>query len=418
MKIRTLKSYTKNLNLRVFIILLIIIQSCGINYFDGKGTFLIVIILFLCWKSFTKLRFNDFKFLSLILAFLFIDMFLNPAFQFSRMIYQYGLVLEVSLFLISYRSLGIEKITLDFYEALKIIFIQALVGYLLYLLVPDMFVPTKAFGYPYLHLFYCFFVTNNPGENHRNIGLLWEPGLLQLMLNLYLFFSIKFRRSLQLQLFIVATILSSFSTAGFITLGMNMIYFIVCNYKARRRLVLFVLILLVLASSTLVFVWDNIADKLGGENLSGLARYRDYLIGINLIQEKPWLGHGLFSSDYLLSKPYVSAIEMQLFSTEYNQTVGTLNGGYTNGLLGFFSWYGIPLSVYVFIKTFKNKIIPNHSLFERTIFFVIICFTLISEPITYTAFFLLFPFSNFVFSRRNIRKFKISNNQIMIPNRI
>ncbi|RZL53991.1 MAG: hypothetical protein EOO93_20465 [Pedobacter sp.] len=146
-------------------------------------------------------------------------------------------------------------------------------------------------------------------------------------------------------------------------------------------------------------------DKLGGENTSGLIRYRDFSIGLNLIKEQPLFGHGLFESNYLLSKSYVNYIEAQLFSADFLDVSGDLAGGFTNGLLGVFCWYGIPMGLLLYIFLYKNALV-NGTPYGRITFFLILILTFVSEPITFTSFFLIFPLSHIIFKDFRITQIK------------
>ncbi|RZL69655.1 MAG: O-antigen ligase domain-containing protein [Pedobacter sp.] len=394
MKISLSKYTSLNINLRIFTFLLIIIQSCGIRFFDGQGTVLALVILTLSYNGFKYYTQKNVLITLGIFLLLFLIKILNPlSFDINKLIFQLILILEAYVFLLQYKNQYSWKILSDFYDALKIIFLHALLSYLLYLLLPFLYTETQQFGYPYRSFLNIFYVTND--DVPRNIGLLWEPGLLQLMLNLFLFIAIQKDKPIITLFIIVLVIFSTISTTGFLGLAINYLFYIVSNYKTKKQNVFILILLPILFSGSLYFIWDNIADKMGGENTSGLVRYRDFLIGMDLIREKPLFGHGLFESSYLLSKSSIGFIEANIFSNEYLDISGDMGGGYTNGLLAIFCWYGIPLGLLIFYGFYKNKIIYSTG-FKRLCFSLILLFTFISEPITYTAFFFLFPFSCFI----------------------
>src|SRR5690606_27951938 len=109
---------------------------------------------------------------------------------------------------------------------------------------------------------------------------------------------------------------------------------------------------------------ENTNEKFNGENTSGLIRLRDFQIGLDLIKDKPLVGHGVFDENYLASKNYVRKTENNLFSGAYLNTFGDMSGGYTNGLLGLIAWYGIPVSFLLYFFYFKNRFIDS-DLVER-----------------------------------------------------
>jgi hypothetical protein len=396
-----------NITLKVIIFILIIIQSCGIRFISGQGSILVIVVLFLSRKGFKFIKIHDILFLIVLFLILSFICFLNPSFSFKQLIFQVSLIIEAYIFLKCYEG-NFKALYTDFFKALHVIFLHSLIGYLFYLIIPSVFV-NVSFGYSYKTLGYLFFVTQPIGGQVRNTGLLWEPGLLQLMLNLYLFYAIKTSRAFWTLILAVFVIITTFSTAGFITLGLNLILFIHHNYRINRKLVLRLLIIIFIMSGSLVFVGDNILDKFSGENTSGLVRYRDYLIGRELISEKPLLGHGLYDEAYLKSKKYTRNIENNLFTSEYFASSEDMAGGFTNGFLALITWYGIPISIVIYTLFFLNYFV-DHSVFNKIIYFLIVSFSLISEPITYTVFFLMFPLSFIVFYRSENKGVKTTNN--------
>lgn len=383
-----------NFNIRVIALFLIIIQSCSLDFLEKKGTILIVVVLLLSIQGFKNFVLKDGLRLLGILAFLLLLKVVNPSFEFSSLIFESGLIFEVYVLLLCYRNYDLAQIGDDFYSALSVFFVNALLGYFFYLIIPFAFVDYITAGYPYKTFIYLFFVTNADGI--RNTGFLWEPGLLQLMLNLFLFYAINKRKPAWLLLLIVLTLIPTFSTSGYFCLALNYLYFIFYNFKEHKRKVFALLIITLVSSSALVFMLSNITDKLGGENLSGLARLRDLYIGEELIREKPLLGHGIYDENYLKSRPYVAAIEDDVFGAKTAGIMGSLAGGYVNGFLDIFEWFGVPAGLFVYYCLYRNRFIGQRFL-ERIIFMMILCFTFFAEPITYTSFFLLFPISTIVY---------------------
>lgn len=396
--------YSLHLNKRIVTILLIIFQGCGID-FPKKGVILIFIIVFLSRKGFKYFSYSSFKHLLFIFLFLIYNKLFNSAFDLSKLLFVSALIFESYIFLLSYKKIGVSVLADDFYNALNLIFFHAFVGYILYLFLPFLFTYSKPSNYPYYTLLNIFYVTGDIGSTMRNTGLLWEPGLLQLMLNIFLFFSIKRAAPNLFLLLICLAIFSCFSTSGYFCLILNYFYFLRFNLNKDKKLVSYVLFFSVLFSSVLLFIWKDIADKMGGENLSGLARYRDLYIGIELIKEKPFFGHGIFEEAYLYTKDYVSQIQNNLFSEQTLNIIGNVAGGYVNGFLEIFIWFGIPAAILVYHYFYRNVFAGNH-VHEKIIFFCIMCFTFIAEPITYTSFFFIFPLSAMMYSKQNEMQLK------------
>jgi hypothetical protein len=143
---------------------------------------------------------------------------------------------------------------------------------------------------------------------------------------------------------------------------------------------------------------SNFNDKVDGENTSGLIRLRDFQIGVELIKEKPLLGHGFFSSDYIKTKSYSGRIESNLLYDSFIQLQGEMAGGYTNGLFFLIAVVGIPISIIIVFFHFKNKFVQGSNL-EIILFGLLPLITMFSEPISITSFFFMFPLSYLILGK-------------------
>ena len=179
-----------------------------------------------------KITFASFLSLKYLLYLILVKFDNNTSFDIESLIFQIVLVLTAYLFLIQYDD---EEILMaDFYESLRIIFYNAIIGYALWMLIPNAFSQIKLSEIKYMSLIHLFYVadTNNYGS-YRNNGICWEPGLLQLLLNLLLFFTIKNSKSHGFQFLIALTIITTGSTTGLLLLGLNYIFFIIRNKNTK-----------------------------------------------------------------------------------------------------------------------------------------------------------------------------------------
>lgn len=380
---------------RIISLFLIIFQSCGIRFFDGQGAFLMILVIALQWQNALYFKRKDLKIGLAIFFALIVIKLLNSGFEISKFIFFLGILLEVYLFLLTYRKNSTYVFEMDLVKVLNSFFIHAFFCFLFYTIFNGAFKENDLSGYPYQHLLHIFYLD----REGRTTGLLWEPGVLQLLLNLLLFFSIKNNKGTPYIFLIILVIISTGSTTGYFILLLNFLFFLSqrINLTNPKVILTFVgtLILPILFYSV---VKENLINKLGGENTSGLVRLRDLMVGYEMIKEKPILGHGLYELTYLNTKPYVFSVESGMFSEDYMQNTGDMGGGYTNGLLAIFTWFGIPLGVAIYILFYKNSLIQE----RRFFFFVIFALSLISEPLSYTPFFLLFPISFLVFRKVNV----------------
>lgn len=375
---------------------LLILQSGGIRFFDGQGTLLFIPILV---SRISKVHFHpkDLKRIFIVLVFLLSNLLLNGAYFLTSFLFQFILFIESYIVLISYRRLGREYLLKDFENVLKFIFIHSSIGYLIFILAPSLFNPINLSGYPYRTFMNLFYVADHGSGLARNTGIMWEPGVLQLMLNLLLFFWIREKKHLIYIILLVAAVFTTFSTTGFILLILNFIFYIHVNQKQKVRL-LILIFLSFFMTLPFITIQENILAKFDSNNTSALVRLRDAKIGFELIQKKPFMGHGQFDSKYLINELSTLEAEKNVFSNEYLEKHGLMSGGYTNGFLMVICWYGIPFSALIYWLSFKNYFIEEQMI-GRTIFMFILILTFFSEPLTNTAFFFLFPLSYLIFNK-------------------
>jgi hypothetical protein len=388
-------------DLRILSLVLLVFQSLGIRFFDGQGWALSILLIGLNFQSFFRLRKRDLFVLTCSFLVLSVNWVLNLTYGVQGLLFQYSLILSAYLLLISYRD-SAPDFERDLFFTVRFFVIHAVVGYCLYLIAPNGYSISIGLNKSWLWVFY---VSNSYFAGFvRNTGLFWEPGVYQLIANLLLFFVIRYRKSAFFVFLGALAVVTSFSTLGFILLLVNTIYFLWTRFSLNvHNLVVFSLACFFFLLFVGPFFISNISDKLSSSNTSGLVRLRDAMIGFALIKEKPILGHGKFESrEYLVEKEYVNSIESVLFSEEFLGRKGGMAGGLTNGLLALFAWYGLPLGLFLYYCFFKQKLLQGSRL-EQTVFVLIPFVSFFSEPITYTAFFLLYPFSLFVFRNDAIK---------------
>lgn len=400
-----MKNRLKYINSRTITLLLIIFQSIGIRFFDGQGTVISIIIIVIWHKNFKYLLIKDVRFLIIAFLLILISKIINDSFIFSSLLYQLSLIISIYLFLVSYRR-RIGNLINDFFLVLQIFVLHAVMGYLLYLIMPNQFNKTVVLNESFYYLFY---ISNSTfGGFHRNTGILWEPGVFQFVANLFLFYCIKFNKSTIIILLAFLAVVSSLSTTGLVILIFNTTYFFYCKWKEKKLKIINIMLVFLLMIVFIPSIIMNFKDKTNLDNTSGVVRLRDYYLGIDLIKEKPFLGHGLFDSQYILSKAFSYKIESKLFSKEYLNITGNMGGGFTNGFFGLIVCYGIPVSFLLYFFCFKNKFVDNDFI-ERIIFYLIILISSFFLPITFTSFFLMFPFSHWILNQKKSTKRKPRN---------
>lgn len=395
---------------RVFVFCLILLQSVGVRFLEGQGIALSIIIILLSINGLKMFSNKDFNYIFGILLFLFLNKFLNPETSFYSLIYQISLIISVYIFILQYKNKGrVLLLNFEFFIALKFLVYHSLIGYIIYLIFPSLFTINVGLNKSFFYLFYVS-AANFMGIQ-RNSGVFWEPGVLQLIANLYLFYCIKFKKSIYEILIICFLVVSTFSTTGLIILVINLVYYFYESFKSNKNLIFQMISILVFIILFIPVFNNNLANKFDKNNTSGLIRLRDFKIGVELIIEKPIIGHGLLSPDYLLSKKYVNSINRSLFTQQFNKSFGNkIAGGYTNGFMGLIASYGLIVGMYLYFIFFKNRFI-GENISERILFSSIFFITMFSEPISFTSFFLMFPLSYLILSKLRLKKLLNYKNQ-------
>lgn len=152
------------------------------------------------------------------------------------------------------------------------------------------------------------------GLNKRNFGIFWEGGAYQAFLNLAILFMVKFKRTIFKfdtfywfkLLMLAVTVVTTFSTTGYVLLIINMVIYILENTQKRSRKryaiagVLMIIGIIIINSPAVVNKFNSSSDSY----ISYLIRVNDQLNGIKAMFVSPLWGLGFNSkrySDVLLS---------------------------------------------------------------------------------------------------------------------
>jgi hypothetical protein len=364
------------------ILMAILLQSIGIRFIPFQG---VIISLVLCTIMLSNLKITR---LQGYFAFLIFIILMSLSFRdiddYTRLIYL-ALILVTAFFYSCQVQTRWAQAEFDLLKITWLLSLHGLVSYLIYQFLPDLF-STSAYDTYQNKYFGIFYVAVGENDQIRATGICWEPGLFQYVANISLFLGIKYLWPYwKLAVSILAVIVSN-STTGYLVLILVAIYYTLQHGMFSRRLVKLAGAIAVLAVIFSYIFWDNIMDKLGGENTSGLIRMRDIEIGWELIFERPIFGHGLDFINNIYSNPNLTYISTKNFSNEFLTMFGIDGGGYTNGFLAFIVSYGILIGAFAYWSVFNTRLIQG-GFKERLFFFLISIATLISEPISYTSWF-------------------------------
>ncbi len=113
---------------------------------------------------------------------------------------------------------------------------------------------------------------NNEGLSFRNCGPFWEPGAFQGFVNLAIMIGLlsfeekeRDEKWYIRQLIFVLTIITTFSTGGYIVLALNVIYYIVTTRKLTKTSKMVMFILFISVSIFVFFKIDFFYEKISGD---------------------------------------------------------------------------------------------------------------------------------------------------------
>ena len=258
----------------------------------------------------------------------------------------------------------------------------------LFLMGLDLFGVIDLLPYTYSEddRFYYFFYQTRP-DFLRNSGMFWEPGVFSnyLILSIALILP-QLKRINKFRLFvIIATIISTFSTSGFLIL------FIIFFYKMIKLNLFNILSTLVLSfifyniyiSSP--FLNEKITEQndiaLSAEGEMNYTRLGQLLFDLHYIEKHPLIGNGMHVKTRYSDHP--------IFQDE------TYEVGHGNGFSQFIVSFGILFVIFYFVSIARNVRFFQNNKFGYSLFFVlIIILSLQNEPMMTYPFYWGFLFLN------------------------
>lgn len=322
----------------------------------------------------------------------------------SQSLFKYAFVyinLLIALIILLYFRSKNESIVRVFYVVLYIIMLHALLSFFAWFFVGNNLRPVPSFSnHTFLYVFYYSLsdidlinelrTVNFLGISFfRNSGIFWEPGILQIYMNLLLFISLYVFINLRVAFLSILVIITTWSTTGFVILIIQLFYYSVSKMKKRG----FIKAILFLSLFLLMFIplKDNLMSKFQGKQAgSGFARALDTFTAINIIKNNPVFGMELDSA------AYQDELERNRAVIDMEGSREARDASDTNSILNYFVFFGIPLGLYMLLCLYGQRIIMGHGGLLFVLFFV----SLLSEPIGFFVFPLLFMFSKFILVKR------------------
>ena len=318
--------------------------------------------------------------------------------SFSEYPVLYGMIIIFNLAILALVNKGDFSIT-TFDSLFILLVIYSLLNFIVSNVLKSSFTFFSNDGYGCFHFNYLFFFVPNhdfgDGDLLRNQGFYWEPGVLAIVMNIFLFrllFGNKLKFSSVYILLTSLVIFSTMSTTGLVVLFLQFIYYFLQVKTNRIRNLIILILFSILATPLLV---SNIQKKVLGDNeTSFLLRNYDALVALDITKDNFLTGVG-FSK--------IRNKEAQENSQVYFKSDLTEAHGNTNSIITVFLYLGIPLGIIYLIMLYKQKIIN----YNKKLFFFILLICLASEPIIFSGFFIVFVSSYFY---NFDPEFKNSNN--------
>jgi hypothetical protein len=389
-----LKEGHNKLLLIIITLLLILASGSVIHLFYGAAlTFLLTFLLIILFtRSLLCLNVNLVKrfIVSEVILFAFLGInyisviYENDLLAYGSLFLRASLV-NMFLFYIIHQKINFSVVL---YKSLKIIIILS--GLNVILSFPLFPFAKETSGIIFIKTFY--FIFNYQSEFDimgfkllRNQGVFWEPGILAIYANLFVFYTILLKKKTHWLIAGVITVISTFSTTGLFLLFSQAIYFffMLKANKLTKLLSLGFLFLFVI-----YFLVPNFNEKIQGSGYASFdLRTFDALNAFNIFLNHPVFGIGIDQNVYLkLYDKYQVAENFSFIYDVYSEIRGN-----SNSILMIFVSFGAINAMFFFKQFFNSQFVSEHS----KLFYFIIFISLFSEPLILSNFFLLIPLFSF-----------------------
>ena len=388
-----LKKY--NFNWLPMLLLLLSGGSLGFVFFRKELLFLIFfyfLILFFISGLYKNELIKFFQLLSLFTTLLLVNFYFADIEQSFQKLFANLLIFTSSIFAALYYSRDENKIKFISHirTVLKFILLHSLINFFIYPFIELNLTEISTERYDCLTYNYLFYYL---GETHlinfstfeiaRNQGIFWEPGILQIFMNLLLFieaFILK-KRGLVFWLSILS-IVSTFSTTGLLVMFIQLILYFFNTFK--QNVYISILVFGVIGV-IYVITAANVQNKISGDGqVSFQARLFDLVQPLYILADHPLTGVGLDDEQYVSTRQNTS-YSLNLNAVDFTNR----KKGSTNSVSFFLAAAGIPFFIVVFYMLYSQQFILE----QRLWFFIFIVISLMSEPLLLRPFFLTFVMS-------------------------
>jgi hypothetical protein len=214
-------------------------------------------------------------------------------------------------------------------------------------------------------------------------GIFWEPGILQLYMNLLLFISLFVNKNSVIASLAILVVFATWSTTGYILMSFIIGYWV---YERRNNLKYVALSFLALPA-VLYLAYFNLMDKVFGEKAgSTYARTLDAFAAMEIIKSHPIIGLPL---DYSYMKSALSDFSLMISMEGYSDVK---EAAVTNSIAAYSAFFGIPITLLILFLLYHQSMFIKHKL----IIFIIMLTSLLTEPLGFFTFALMLIYSGYV----------------------
>ena len=376
-------------------LLLISAGSLGFVFFRKEllfFTFFLFVVLFFIRGLYKGEIFRFFQLTVLFISLLLVNYYFAIVEQSTQKLFANILIFICSIFAALYYSREENKsqFVKHLRFILKLVLFHSVINFFIYPYIELSLVEIANERYNCLKFNNIFFYL---GETHlikfssfemaRNQGIFWEPGILQIFMNLLLFIEafIYKRRGFIFWLSILS-IITTFSTTGLLVMFIQLVLFFFTAFK--QNIYISTLILGVIGITYFITA-ANVQNKiLGDGQVSFQARFFDLVQPLYILADNPITGVGLDDEQYISTRQKTS-YSLNLEAIDFTNR----KKGSTNSVTFFLAAAGIPFFVIVFYLMYTQQFILE----KRLWFFIFIVISLMSEPLLLRPFFLIFVMS-------------------------
>ncbi len=401
------EKYTDNL-----LVLLLVFTAGGLLFVFNRNLmyyfFLSTLLITLLVNSFQLkrqlLNASIFTTTSVLLLFFINYFFAVNEQSIDKYLYYLTVIMSSVLFYVHFKNNRSNQIfLLRLNSILKLIFLHSLLNFIAYFFVNEQLFDISSDYYScktYNYIFYYasdeinLSVMNLFGiEFCRNQGLFWEPGVLQVFLNLFFFLEAFIYKRNRWLLLIGFVILGTYSTTGIIILIGQLVYLFIQRFNENK---LFIPIIFLSFIPIYLVFSINIEEKFKGNRIfSFQKRLFDFTQPIFIAAANPLTGVGLDLDQFqkLRYEFYIDDESLALI----NETLGVslkaagTSAGSANSLTFLLAAMGFPTAILFVFMFLRQKIINDHKL----LFFFIVFVSVMSEPIFLRPFFFIYIISGF-----------------------